>query len=193
LVSPPEITAPGTTFPDMTGHPARTAVEALAERGILNGFSDGQFHPGDTMTRAQFAAVVVRALGLSPQTTAQFSDVAPGDWCAAWVGAAYAWGIVRGRTDTVFDPGGTITVQEAAVMVSRAAKLCGLDTAVTDPEAVLASFDGGAAVGLWAREDVAFCCREGLLTEKTLEPSRPVLRGEVARMVYALLDRTELL
>ena len=80
------------------------------------------------MTRAEFAAIVVRALGLTPEGKNSFSDVAAEAWYAPYVGTAYSCGIITGVGDGRFNPSGTITRQEAAVMVSRAAKLCGLET-----------------------------------------------------------------
>ena len=54
----------------LIGHANQTAIEAMASRGIITG-SDGVFLPDNTMTRAEFAAIVVRALGLTSETAAQ--------------------------------------------------------------------------------------------------------------------------
>ena len=82
-----------------------------------------------------------------------FEDVASVEWYAGYVGTAYTYGIVTGQTATTFDPGGTITRQEAAVMVARAAKLCGMDTEM-DTAAIrdmLAQFVDYVQVADWAR------------------------------------------
>ena len=94
------------------------------------------------MTRAQFATIVVRGLGLPLMNTNTFTDVKAGSWYAPYVGTAYSYGIVNGRTANTFDPEGTITRQEAAAMVARAAKLCGMDTELETYEIlnVLAQF-----------------------------------------------------
>ena len=42
-------------------HWAADAIAEMEKEGIVNGFPDGQFHPNDTLTRAQFLAMVVRA------------------------------------------------------------------------------------------------------------------------------------
>ncbi len=69
------ITQMGKTFDDITGvnaHKNQPAIEALAARGIIDGKSDGSFDPEGSMTRAEFAAIVVRALGLTPEGRTAF-------------------------------------------------------------------------------------------------------------------------
>ena len=78
------------------------------------------------MTRAEFATIVVRALGLTPADTGAFVDVASTAWYSPYVGAASTYGLINGVGEGRFSPDGTITRQEAAVMVSRAAELCGI-------------------------------------------------------------------
>lgn len=187
------VTKPGTTFADISGHKNQSAVEALASRGIINGKSETSFDPNATMTRAEFAAITVRALGLTPRANGKFSDVPAGSWFAACVGTASSYGIVNGVSETSFDPSGTITRQEAAVMTARAAKLCGMDTAMS-ADAVrdaLAPFSDYTQSDAWAREGLAFCCANGILdgSALTLRPKDAVLRCEVAQMLYSLLQK----
>ena len=192
-----EITAKGKTFDDIKNHANQTAIEALIARGIINGMTDTEYQPDATMTRAQFATIVVKALGLAPTTVSVFKDVAAKAWYAPYVGAAYTYGIVNGKTDTAFDPNGTITRQEAAAMVARAAKLCGMDTALENYEILnmLAQFGDYADVSEWARESVAFCYGENILDQSDLDiqPRRAILRGEIAQMLYNMLGSAKLL
>ena len=192
-----EITAKGKTFDDIKNHANQTAIEALIARGIINGMTDTAYQPDATMTRAQFATIVVKALGLTPETVSVFKDVAAKEWYAAYVGTAYTYGIVNGKTDTAFDPKGTITRQEAAAMVARAAKLCGMDTSLENYEIlnVLAQFGDYADVSEWARESTAFCYGENILDRSDLDiqPKRAILRGEIAQMLYNMLDSAKLL
>lgn len=82
-------------------------------------------------------------------------------------------------------------------MLARTARLCGLDTALTDGEVLdaLAPFGDYRMVGDWAKASVAFCCRTGLFDADALnlEPHRPITRGEAAQAVTALLDAAKLL
>lgn len=190
------VTAPGTTFGDIVGHKNKTAIEALASRGIILGYDTGYFGPNDTMTRAQFATIVVKALGLPTAKTGNFKDIPASAWYAPYVGTAYTYGIVNGRSTTVFDPDGLITREEASAMVARAAKLCGMDTKLETYEIrnMLAQFGDYVTVSEWARESVAFCYSEDILDQSDLDvnPTRHILRCEIAQMLYNLLIKANL-
>lgn len=185
------------SFADVAGHANQKAIEALASRGIINGKGDNRFDPNATMTRAEFAAIVVRALGMPPKATDVFSDVSSNAWYAGYVGTAYSYGIITGAGNGRFNPDGTITRQEAAVMVARAAKLCGMDTELENYEIlnVLAQFTDYVTIAQWAQEGVAFCYSEDILNQSDLnvEPARAILRCEIAEMLYRMLDSAKLL
>ena len=198
-VRPLPVTKPGITFPDVAGTVYEAAVEALASREIINGMGDGSYQPDATMTRAQYAAIVVRALGLEPEVTGVFPDVSETAWYAGYVGTAHKLGLVNGRDDGGFWPGDTITRQEAAALTSRAAKLCGMDTELDDTgiRFYIAQFSDYVKVSSYARGPYAFCFREGILREDEFEadllPKEPILRGEIALMLYRLLQTAQLL
>ena len=190
-VQPKAVTKPGITFGDIKNSPNKAAIEALAAREIINGMNEAEFRPDATMTRAQYATIVVKALGLMPQANGKFKDVAANAWYAAYVGTANAYGIVNGRSDTEFDPEGTISRQEAAVMTARAAKLCGLDTIVGDAVAnnILCDYMDYRTIASWAKDAMAFCYDNELLDTSAMnaEPTREILRCEVAEMLYRML------
>ncbi len=116
-------------FPDIVGHPDQEAIEALVAKGIINGMGDGSFAPNKTMTRAEYCTMVVKALALTPKANSDYSDVPASAWYAGFVGTASDYGIVNGVGGGKFDPNGTITYWQAAVMISRAAKALGFETA----------------------------------------------------------------
>ena len=191
------VTAAGATFTDLAGSPCRAAVEALASRSILTGRDAATFAPDASMTRAEFAAVVVLALGLTPQRRGLFEDVSAGSWYAGFVDTAAFYGIVNGKQAGRFVPAGTITRQEAAVMVARAGALCGMQTdfdtaAIRD---TLAQFTDYVQTAEWARQSLAFCYQAQILDDAALEirPTQAITRGEVAQMLYQLLEKAELL
>ena len=196
-VNVPGVTAPGTTFSDVKNHANKTAIEALASRGIINGMSKDVFAPNKTMTRAEFAAIVTRALGLPAKDTKAFTDVPSSKWYAGYIGAANASGIVNGVGSGKFNPDGTITRQEAAAMVARAAKLCGLDTAMdaTATRNMLAQFGDYRSAASWATESLAFCYSAGILDQSDLniQPTKAILRCEIAQMLYNMLVIAELI
>lgn len=178
---------PGRLFSDIPAdHPNRQAIEALAARGILTGKGNGLFEPQAPVTRAEFAALMARGLGLAPQQHTGFADVQPGDWFAGYVGAACHAGIITGRGGGCFDPQGLITRQEAALMVTRAAGLWGMDTG---EEAGLARFSDYESTPAWARPGLAFCWQQGILEipGPEIKGGEQIRRGQVAQMVYQLL------
>ena len=83
------------------------------------------FAPDAGLTRAQFCAIVVRALGLSQEKTAGFTDVLQTDWFCGFVGAASKAGIVNGVGNGKFNPQGAITREQAATMLARLRKTLG--------------------------------------------------------------------
>jgi hypothetical protein len=196
------IVAAGIEFDDTYTHENLIAISALAARGIITGKSDGVFDPDATMTRAEFAAIATRALGLadggeSAAERVDFTDVHSSDWFYGPVSAAASYGIITGKGGGVFDPGGTITRQEAATMAARAAALCGVDTALAPGEArdTLAQFGDYVVSAEWARDPLALCYREGILPQEDMDirPSDAVLRCEVAQMLYNLLEVSNLI
>ena len=196
-VSVPAVTAPGTTFSDVKNHANKAAIEALASRGIINGMGQGTFMPNKTMTRAEFAAIVTRALGLTAKDTKVFSDVPSSKWYAGYIGTANSSGIVNGVGNGKFNPEGTITRQEAAAMVARAAKLCGLDTTMdaVATRNMLAQFGDYRSAASWATESLAFCYSAGILDQSDLniQPTKAILRSEIAQMLYNMLVVAELI
>jgi len=190
-------TSNGRTFEDIQGLESQPAIEALAARGIINGAGPNTFEPDRSMTRAEFAAIVVRALGLLPVADRIFTDVAENSWYAGYVGTAYKYGIVSGTSSSTFTPEATITREEAAVMTARAAGLCGLDTAMNEQEIhdMLAQFADYTTSSSWARASLAFCYRQGILTQDdvNIKPGVAITRTEIAVMLYGMLLKAELI
>ncbi len=187
------------TFSDIAEHENKAQIEALAQRAVITGKEDGSFFDPDAdMTRAEFATIVVKALGLAPAESDVFSDVPAGKWYSGFVGTAHAYGIVNGKGDgSYFDPFGTISRQEAACMVARAARLAGMsdtmdDTAVNN---MLAQFGDYTDVAGWAKADVAFCYHSNILDQADwdVQPNVAILRCEIAEMLYHLLETAKLL
>lgn len=185
------------SFSDIADSYAKIQIEALASRGIINGVSDELFMPDSTMTRAEFATIVTRALGIGQTAENCFSDISENDWFCGYVAAAHEYGIVSGVSETEFAPGGIISKEEAAVMVRRAAKLCGM-TKTYDGAAVrdvLAAFSDYTKTSAWAREALAFCYDGKILSdaESEIMPKTAVTRAEIAVMLYNMLGAAKLL
>ncbi|MBQ6932873.1 MAG: S-layer homology domain-containing protein [Clostridia bacterium] len=188
-----QLVNPDITFTDIGNHKNKDAIEKLASYGIITGRGDGTFDPDATMSRSEFAAIVVRSLGLTPRYSDAFIDVENGKWYSGYIGTAYNYGIVNGKGEGKFDPFGTITRQEAATMVARAAALCGMDT--TADVNILAQFGDYVFIHDWAKNSMAFCYEENILDQSDMntEPVRNILRCEIAQMLCNMLSKVDLI
>ncbi len=93
--------------------------------GVVTGYPDGTFKPTALVTRAEFAAMMTRALAVPESAlkgfkTSAFKDVASDYWAVAYLGYCNSKGIMTGYEDGTARPGQTITVNEAMTMICRA-------------------------------------------------------------------------
>jgi hypothetical protein len=185
-------------FEDVEGHWAKNAVNNMASRMVVSGVDGVHYKPNQAITRVEFAAIVVRAIGLSANgTTDAFSDVKPGDWYVGAVAKAKEYGLVSGYDDGTFRPANPITRQEAMVMIARAMKIVGLETdrSGTDIETVLEAFSDSAAIDNWAKPAFTAAVKSGLVqgSGKGLLPKSNITRAETAAIVERLLQKVGLI
>ncbi|MBP1994504.1 S-layer homology domain-containing protein [Paenibacillus eucommiae] len=103
-------------------HWAANTILELTAQHIVSGTSATEFEPQRTITRAEFTALIVRALNLNSIGEITFKDVPANTWYTKPVAIAVQAGIVTGRDDTRFDPDARITRQEMVTMLIRAYK-----------------------------------------------------------------------
>ncbi len=98
-------------------------MQQAAERGIIHGNEKGEAKPFDNVTRAEAAAIVMRAIGLEdmevPASNNPFKDVGESDWFYSVVMSAYSCGIIKGDSETTFSPERDVTREEIVVMITR--------------------------------------------------------------------------
>lgn len=185
------------SFTDIINHPLKSEIEALASRGIINGKTQEVFEPDANVTRAEFAALVTKSLGIAESDRFCFEDIKKDDWYYGYVASAYINKIIMGVSETQFNPNGFITKEEAAVMICRAAKLCGCRTEYTDDDVrdILSVFVDYKEVSDWAKNGLAFCCDKQLLPtdEICINPQHFATRAEISSILYNLMEYAELL
>ena len=180
-------------FPDVPpSHPYFTAIEDLAHDGIVNGAPGGLFLPGGSVTRQQFAKMIV--LGgdypVSEEDVCSFKDVTKGGGATLYpdnyVAVCAARGITQGKTATTFDPYGSITRAQVLTMVVRAAKDL-KPLAVQEPPAdwtgQLSTKDPTHG------RNIAWAEYNGLvagITTATFSVSGAATRGEIAQIIWNL-------
>ena len=185
------------TFNDIAGRWSQGAIENLASRKILTGLGDGTFAPARSVTRAEFSAMIVRALGLPAQADSSFSDVKTNDWYTPYVASAKTYGLINGYENGTFRPTQTITRAEAVAMIIRAWVLTGKKAiSETDSALTLERITDSSQIPAWARASIGSALELGLLsgyTDGSVKPLRTVSREEVAAMLQNLLVRSDLI
>jgi dextranase len=175
------------SFDDVSsGHWALEAVQTLAAKHIVSGRTETAFDPDGQTTRAEFAALLVRALGLKAAQPAPFQDVDQSAWYAGAVSAAYEAGLVSGKSETSFAPQARITREEMAAMIVRAMEY---KTGQAIGGSGLDYKDAGH-ISEWAGEYVSKAASTGLMQgtgEQQFEPLQPAKRSETAQVIYNLL------
>jgi len=183
------------TFNDIKNHWAKEAIEYMASRGIISGVGNNMFEPDRAITRAEFAAVVVRALGLkSGSGSISFNDVKSSDWYYDYVKAAADNQIISGYEDGSFRPMENITREQAMSIIARALSVSGLNVELTGDEAdkLLSGFTDGDKAADYARNGIAVCVKLGIVTGRNgnmIAPKDNITRAEVAVIMKNLLDK----
>lgn len=187
------------SFSDVKSGWAKSAIENLATRMIVQGQSAGKFNPSGAITRAEFATILVNALGVkSSAITTQFGDVAANAWYAKSVSAAYEYGLITGVTATSFAPTKNVTRQEAMTMLARAMKWAGYDTTMNESgiASALAAFKDQSSVSEWAKAAVAANVKFGIVNgddTHAVHPQNNISRAEVAAIVEKVLKNAHLI
>lgn len=180
-------------FADVMKHWSEIAVNDLGSRLIVEGTGSGAFEPNRGMTRDEFAATLVRALGLTPQKgVSEAAGASASDRKAREMQAALDYGILQ--ANNAGTPDAAISREQAAVMLASAMKLTGL--APASGADALSVYRDAKSVSPQAHADLNAAVQAGLLNGRgggKLAPQEQVLRGEVAQMVQRLLQRSELI
>ena len=110
-------------FNDIENHWAKNEIIDFANKGYLNGRSDGKFYPNDTITRAEFVKVINKMFGLTKTSGVTFSDVPDGYWAKTEIDIAFTNGVAKGYGEGKFKPDAPITRQEAIKMIANYLKI----------------------------------------------------------------------
>ncbi|WP_240421711.1 fibronectin type III domain-containing protein [Paenibacillus periandrae] len=145
------------TFVDASNHWAKADIELLAAKLLVKGETDTTFGPDHPITRAQFAALLVGALGLGYEARTDFVDMNGREWFAGAVGAAAQAGLVTGFEDSTFKPDTGITREQMALMLVRAMAIAGktYNEQGNRTELLLSKFDDKGEISSWAQLAVA--------------------------------------
>ncbi|MHA6258843.1 S-layer homology domain-containing protein [Sporosarcina sp. CAU 1771] len=172
---------PPVTFPDIGTNEFKGFIEEAVELGLINGHTDGTFKPGNELTRAQAAAIIVRALRLETNESAPFSDISGyAEETQAEIAAAYKAGIVKGSNGK-FHPSTPVTRTQLALMIKRTYELISKQPYVateTAPFTDIIQLDDEAKNSISMLYE--FKIANG--SNGMFMPSNPTTRGQAAKM-----------
>lgn len=181
------------TFSDLGGDAswAREAVESLAGMGIANGIAKGLYSPGNTMSKAEFTAMVVRAFKLDTAPVGSLADVKPDKWYYKEVMIAENFGIISGDSRNRFYPEAAITREEIAVILFKAMEVSEKEY-TSHGNSVLEKFIDRDMISPYAIASMAMLVGEGIMEGfpgNTLGPKHTATRAEAAVFLYRAMNR----
>jgi len=166
----------------------------MAAKDVVHGVAPDKFAPDAPVTRAEFATMLVNALGVTESSKIPFQDVADNSWYYQSVARAYAAGLVKGVSSTAFAPEVQITRQEMAAMIVRALAKLGRPVEVGAGEAaqILARFSDRQEIAPWAAEALAAAVKAGVVVGRgnnLAAPTAKASRAEAVVMIKRVLQR----
>ena len=199
------------TFKDIRTVYSKDAIEELASRHIVYGTNPNTYSPNAKLTRAQFAAMLTRSLGLeATDSNTPFKDT-KGKWFEKDVQALYEAGIIRGTSATTFNPNAYITRQQAASMLEKVLAyreahvyIAYLGSASTTndylnssaviPNAIASTFDDSYQIADYAKNAVGLLQTLGVFTGKEgnkFDPQGYLTRAQMAKILTGTLKYTD--
>ena len=164
-------------------------IKTLYNMGVISGYPDNTFRPGQQVTRAEFATLLVKAL--DPQSATYnrtFNDV-QGHWAYDNIMRAARAGYIAGYADGTFRPNATINKVELLIMLVNALGIPDLPS--IDARAVVSAYYDSEDVPEWAVPVVARATINELVmnfpTRNEIRPRAPITRDEAAAMLYQAL------
>lgn len=176
------------TFTDVETSWAKNDINELLSKGIVD--EQVTFSPQDNISREEFTTWVTRAYGLTDQNaSAPFGDIQSGSEHYSEIASAFNQGIISGRSASEFDPEGTITRQEMAVILSNALEAYDNKRRNAKLTEDLAELTDGAEVANWADDEMALMIELGLFEAEAgaIDPNGTVskeLAASILKKIY---------
>jgi len=189
LQNMPENT-PTVSFSDLPStHWAYKYIADLVNRKVFEGYPDHKFRPDRTISRAEFATIIVKAAGLQPKKVnySSFSDVKVTDWSSPWIEAAkdYLTGYRTANGEYIYNPTAPALREDIAVAI---VKLKGYDVArLANRSIIEAMFTDYEGISESAKDYVAIAVENGIVSgfpDETFRPQNSITRAEAAAMLW---------
>ena len=150
----------------------------------MNGYPDGTFKPGSTITRAEISAILSRIISKDEikDMKPEFKDVDQTKWYSKYVAHMVKEGLMEGYEDGSFKPTNPVTRAELATIIARLKNL----------SSQKAPYFKDLKRGYWALESINKVAAEGIMTgypDGTFLPANKLTRGEAATIINRTLGR----
>ena len=180
-------------FPDVPmNYWAAENVRFVYENGIMTGDAEGSFRPDDSITREEWAKVVLSAFTIDTgDGECDFEDVDKSEWYYSFVAKAYMLGIVNGYDENRFGTGQTLTREDAVVMMYRMTQLA-RDIRAIQPADL--TFTDAADISDYALEAVRMFVSAGVINgyeSGEFIPQGNITRAEAAKIICSLLNELD--
>lgn len=180
-------------FPDVApGDWYAKPVTALAKEGYIGGREDGNFHPNDPITRAEFLRVLSAISGreavADKDLLAKFKDVKLSSWYAPSVSWGLQEKLIGGMTETTFAPDSFINRQQIALILYRFNKnIMGRRL----PQGDESLFSDSKNLSSWAKKEALALGKAGLISgylDHSFRPAAQATRAEAVQILYNYLQ-----
>ena len=185
--------AGGGRFDDVPpSHWAFASIEELVERKAINGYPDGNFYPEKTVSREEFAKIMVVAAGMTaaPAESSTYADVPLTYWASPYIETARPYMTAyRNQGQLYFYPTAGALREDIAVAV---VKMKGLDTRGADASMLEAMFTDLSSISEAALPYVALAVEQGIVTgytDRTFRGQGTITRGEAAAMLWRAFQK----
>jgi hypothetical protein len=161
-------------------HWAHETIDIMTINGYISGYPDGTFKPDGEITRAEFATIVYRILGLRQAEDGILYDDTVGHWSegiVATMSLPEGYGMLRGYGDGNFGPDDVITREQAIAIIARAKS--SVWTAAT--EGAKDSFSDSESISWWFDSEIDSAVTNGLVTgyeDGSFRPLQTTTRAE---------------
>lgn len=175
-------------FSDIKNHWGEREILNAASLHIVEGYPDGNYLPERELTRAEFTAMIARAIYHDKKytlTSKSFSDVRNTDWFYETVTLAGRMGLLEFITVSQFNPNQAITREEMAYMIAEAySKLTGAANSTN------VNYSDSSEIDSKYLSAVRICTNAGLLqgSNGNFMPKKTLTRAEAAAVLNRLVN-----
>ncbi len=183
-------------FPDVEpDYWSYDAIMYFKDKNVLSGYPDGYYRPDDLVSRAEFATIITKALGLrdiNKITFTKYNDINENHWAYYDVMLGSYYNLIHGTPSGYFYPNNNITRLEIIMVIMKALSI----KEITEDEAIrqLSVYRDANDVPYWATLTTGKAQQLGLIVllpgkEDYILPNQYATRGELAVWLYGMLQR----